>query len=159
MNYLCSRAGLHSTGATQADCREHKWHQMTCNGDVLEDSSTRPPKTPRSPFDTLPRRASPPSSFTGLLGPGQVRASCMPIGQRVDAAAGTCRPGRWKPSATFELGSYAAFDVRVLEADEVDEAKYYYPYGDLSKDLSSAAASNGPTTDDGDSAIPPGRRW
>ena len=33
--------------------------------------------------------------------------------------------------ATFELGA-AEFEVRTLVEDEVDEAKYYYPYGDLS---------------------------
>jgi hypothetical protein len=55
----------------------------------------------------------------------------LPIVAAVDRCGWEIPAWTLQGVAYFELGA-TNFSVRVLEADEVDEAKYYYPYGDLS---------------------------
>ena len=55
----------------------------------------------------------------------------LPIVAAVDRCGWEIPAWTLQGVANFELGA-TNFSVRVLEADEVDEAKYYYPYGDLS---------------------------
>ena len=126
-NYLCSRAGLHQFSVTQesgsaADViQEGVWPRFKYTAN--EDAEVHFLDTEKQTlFARLVHGATPvPASYVNGL----------PIVASVERCDWEIPAWTLWGAASVELGA-AEFEVRTLGEDEVDEAKYYYPYGDLS---------------------------
>ena len=123
--YLCSRAGLHQFSVTHdaggATVQKGVWpsfdYTATEDAEVhFLDTSTQ----------TLSSKL-----VAGAGGDTATYVSGLPIVASVERCGWELPAWTLRGVANFELGA-AAVKVRTLGADEVDEVKYYYPYGDLS---------------------------
>ena len=126
-NYLCSRAGLHEFSITQESGSpldgKHEGvlpsFTYTANADAEVHFLDITNQTLSARL-VLGASATPASYVSGL-----------PIVASVERCDWEMPAWTLQGVANFELGA-AAFEVRTLGPEEVDEAKYYYPYGDLS---------------------------
>ena len=128
-NYLCSRAGLHEFSVIQesgtivppSDIQQGVLPSFTytANADAEVHFLDITNQTLSARL-VLGASATPASYVSGL-----------PIVASVERCDWEMPAWTLQGVANFELGA-AAFEVRTLGPDEVDEAKYYYPYGDLS---------------------------
>ena len=128
-NYLCSRAGLHQFSVTQesgtqvasSDMQQGVWPSFHYT--ATEDAEVHFLDTS---MQTLSSKL-----VAGAGGDTATYVSGVPIVASVERCGWELPAWTLRGVANVELGA-AKFDVRVLGADEVDEAKYYYMPGTLS---------------------------